>query len=60
MLVRDRDGNTLMPRPLLNLATLNQSRGKREKHRIKGIVDPADYGINLPALVASEANLAAF
>lgn len=53
LLVRDDDGRDVVPRKLVNLATLSEQRGKQD-WAISRVVNPADYSIDISAIAAEE------
>lgn len=54
LVVRDPQGRNLLPRPILNLAEMAERDQDWERWAIKEVVDPAEHGIDLPALVMAE------
>lgn len=53
LLVRDEAGRDVMPRKLVNLATLAEQGSTRE-WSISRVVNPADYGVDIGAIAAEE------
>ena len=55
LLVRDEHGKDVMPRKLVNLATLGE-RGSPD-WSISRVVNPADYGVDIGAIAAEETRI---
>lgn len=53
LLVRDEHGKDVVPRKLVNLATLANTRGT-QSWAISRVVKPADYGVDISAIAAEE------
>lgn len=51
MIVRDPQGKTLMPRPIVNLATVAAQKGGAA-WTIEGVVNPKEHGIDVSAIAA--------
>lgn len=56
LVVRDEDGREVMPRKLVNLATLS-GRASAAAWSISRVVNPADYGVDIAAIAAEEMRL---
>ncbi|HSC48133.1 MAG TPA: HD-GYP domain-containing protein [Gammaproteobacteria bacterium] len=54
LLLRDEDGENMRPRTLLNLSSLSDDK-LADKWGIKGMVDPAEVGLDIPGIVSEEA-----
>lgn len=53
LLVRDEHGKDVVPRKLVNLATLANASGT-QSWAISRVVNPADYGVDISAIAAEE------
>jgi len=56
LLVRDEQGKDVVPRKLVNLATL-ANHGGTQSWAISRVVKPADYGVDISAIAAEEMRL---